>query len=85
MSKKDIARIKQPFTEWHQNVSNIIYSNLGYMYCNNCRYDSEESRETWDENILGCYPCEDCHRKYNGWAISRAECNKLARIIGEIV
>lgn len=77
---------KQPFTEWHKDVSNIIYNNLGYMYCDNCRYNSEEDMEKYEKHkdILGDYPCEYCHRKYNGWGISRSECNKLAIIIGEI-
>jgi hypothetical protein len=78
-----IRDAKQQFTEWHQDVSNIIYNNLGYMYCDNCRFDSEISKEESEQNY-GYWPCEICHRKYNGWGISRAECNKLARIIGEI-
>lgn len=83
MCKKNIVETKQPFTEWHQDVSNIIYSNLGYMYCDNCRFNSEISEKESDEKF-GYWICEDCHRKYNGWGISRVECDKLARIIGEI-
>ena len=50
----------------------MIYDSLDYMYCDNCRYNSEIN----DENS-----CDDCHRKYNSWAISRSECNWLARAI----
>ena len=54
-------------------VSDLIYERLDYMYCDNCRYDSE---------IPGKW-CEDCHRKSNGWGISRHEADNLAALICE--
>lgn len=53
-------------------ISNILYETLDHMYCNNCRCASEidENDEEWG--------CEFCHRKYNGWGISRAVSDALA-------
>ena len=53
------------------------------MYCDTCRFNYEVSEEEAIE-IYGVWGCEDCHRKYNGWGISRAECDSLARKIGEL-
>ena len=63
-----------------QTIANLIYENLGYMYCDNCRFNSEISEE---ESIrkFGYWGCEDCHRKYNGWGISKTEAEHLAREI----
>ena len=68
-------------TEKKNEISTIIYENLDYMYCNNCRFDSEIKKEDCEE---GMYHCEDCHRKYNGWGISMKEANKLAKQIMEL-
>lgn len=73
----------QPLTETQQQISDILYKELNYMYCDNCRFNYEIS----EEEVLkkyGYWGCEDCHRKYNGWGISRVECNRLVRIIGDI-
>jgi len=53
-------------------IAQIIYDNLSYMYCDNCRYNSEIEEE---------YGCEDCHRKYNGWGISMATAKGIAEEI----
>lgn len=58
-----------------QTVSDILYRDLNYMYCDNCRFDSEED---------GSDACEDCHRKYNGWALSRSEADRLSDRIVEL-
>ena len=55
-----------------EQISDLIYNWLDYMYCDNCRFDSE---------ISGTDACEDCHRKYNGWGISRTTCDLLAEKI----
>ncbi len=55
-----------------KEASDLIYRTIDYMYCDNCRFNSEED---------GSVACEDCHRKYNGWAISRNVCDWLARKI----
>lgn len=62
-------------------ISQIIYDNLDYMYCDNCRFSKEIKEEDCDE---GMYGCEDCHRKYNGWGISKKVANKLAKEILEL-
>ena len=51
-------------------IVNIIYDYLYYMYCDNCRYDSEI---TDDE-----YHCEECYRKMNRWGISKDTCERIA-------
>lgn len=55
-------------------IAEIIYDELGYMYCDNCRYNSEIDED--EPN----YGCDDCHRKYNGWGISMAKANRLAEM-----
>lgn len=72
-----------PLTETQQKISDLLYENLGYMYCDNCRFGSEISKEE-SEELYGCWGCEDCYRKYNGWGISRATCDSLVRNIGEL-
>lgn len=59
-------------------IADIIYNELDYMYCNNCRFDSEIKEEDTD-----CWGCEDCHRKYNGWGVSRAEAERIAEMISK--
>ena len=54
----------------------IIYEELCYMYCNNCRYESEIGE---DDPSFGC---DGCYRKYNGWGISMAEAERIAEMIG---
>lgn len=61
-----------------EKIAKIIYDELWYMYCNNCRYDSEI-----DESDIN-YGCEECHRKYSGWAISMATAEGIAERICEI-
>ena len=59
----------------------MIYESLNYMYCDNCRFNSEIKEVDCEE---GMYGCEDCHRKYNGWGISKKEANRLAKQIMEL-
>lgn len=61
-----------------EEISNILYEALCYMYCDNCRCDSEI-----DENDP-MWGCECCYRKYNGWGISRAVSDALAEKIMKI-
>ena len=67
-------------TETQQQISDLLYEELNYMYCDNCRFSELSEKESLE--TFGYWGCEDCHRKYNGWGISQAECNRLARIIG---
>lgn len=60
-----------------EKIAEIIYEELSYMYCDNCRYATEL---TEDPNT-DASPCDDCHRKYNGWGISMNEATRIANII----
>ena len=46
-------------------IAEIIYEELDYMYCDNCRYQIDSIDEYGDDR------CEYCHRKNNGWAVSK--------------
>ena len=56
-------------------ISDIIYDELDYVYCTNCRYASKDPYDY----------CDDCHRKYMGWSVARAECDKIADKIIDIL
>ena len=58
------------------DIANIIYNALNYMYCDNCRFNSEIKESDSDE-----WNCDECHRKYNGWGISMQESNRIAKKI----
>lgn len=47
-------------------IAKIIYDELNYIYCFNCRYDNVRDN------------CDDCSRKSMGWEISQEEANKIA-------
>lgn len=66
--------------EKKQMIAGFIYNKLNYMYCDNCRFDSEIDRKKYEE-LNGYWACEDCHRKYNGWGISKAVADSLAKEI----
>lgn len=59
-------------TEKKNVIATMIYENIGYMYCDNCRYSTEQHTDD---------SCDDCHRKYNGWGISKYEANRIAKQI----
>lgn len=73
-------------TKQEQTISDLLYESLDYMYCDNCRFNFEISEEEAIKEY-GYWGCEDCHRKYNGWGISRNACDilveKISKIIGE--
>lgn len=46
-------------------IADIIYDELFYMYCDNCRYQNDSIDEYEIDH------CENCHRKYNGWGVSK--------------
>lgn len=54
-------------------IADAIYDDLSYMYCDNCRYNSNSVDEYGNDH------CEYCHRKYNGWAISRQTAESIER------
>ncbi len=58
-------------------IADIIYRELSYMYCDNCRH----SKNPIDE--YGVDHCEDCHRKHNGWGVSKAEADRIEKLCEE--
>lgn len=63
-----------------KEISDLIYNELNYMYCDNCRFDSEISEEE-SIKLHGVWRCDCCYRKYNGWGVSRAQSDAIAEII----
>ena len=65
-------------------ITTMIYESLDYMYCDNCRFNSEINESDCTDESGISYRCEDCHRKYNGWGISKREAIRLAKQIIEL-
>lgn len=51
-------------------IVNLLTKELGYAYCDNCRYVMGEDDA-----------CDNCHRKYSGWSLSEDTATYLARKI----
>lgn len=60
-----------------EKISDYLFDNLDYIYCQNCRYNNEE------DDLY--HFCENCHRKAMNWEISKSECDCLARKILKII
>lgn len=58
-------------------ISDLIYKQLDYVYCDNCRFETEIPYSS-DKYY---HPCEDCHRKEQNWAISKGDADRIAKII----
>lgn len=65
------------FYDKEDDIAKIIYNNLNYMYCDNCRCNSEIEKDSYE------YGCDDCHRKYNGLGISMQTSKRIAKEILE--
>lgn len=65
------------FYDKEDDIAKIIYNNLNYMYCDNCRCNSEIEKDSYE------YGCDDCHRKYNGCGISMQTSKRIAKEILE--
>ena len=50
-------------------ISGILEEELSYVYCNNCKHGMVD-----DE-------CEECHRKYQNWALSEDSAVTIAEKI----
>lgn len=61
-------------------IARIIYDWLPDVYCDDCRYNSEIQDDGYGNN-----PCEDCYRKYMGWAISKGRAQIIANDILKVV
>ena len=52
-------------------ISRILEEELNYAYCDNCKHDTGD-----DE-------CEDCHRKYQNWALGEDTAVNIAEKIAK--
>jgi len=60
-----------------EKIINILINELYCCYCNNCEYNN------WDE--YGYRYCDDCHRKYQNWKLSKDTAAQIAeQIIKEV-
>lgn len=60
-----------------EKIAEIIYDELPYMYCDNCRYATEIIEDP--DRIFS--PCDECNRKCNSWGISMNEAKRIAHMI----
>lgn len=59
-----------------ETISDVLYSYFSSVYCDDCRYNTDSPEE---------YRCDDCHRKYMNWALSKGGSEWLAeKIIEEL-
>ena len=59
-----------------EKIVNILINELCYCYCDNCEYGN------WDKYQDN--QCEDCHRKYQNWALDEDSARYIInRIIKE--
>lgn len=80
MAKKNIH-----LTEQEQKIAELLYKELDYTYCHNCRFGTEIKEEDCTEESCMVWGCEDCHRKYMGWELSKAEAKTIAMKISKLV
>lgn len=45
----------EPLTEMQQQISNLLYKEIGYAYCDNCRFNIELDEDEFEKRkwILG--------------------------------
>lgn len=71
-------------TETEKKIAELIYNQVDYMYCDNCRFNYEISEEEYGKTHI-FWACDDCYRKYNGWGISKAESENIAIKISNVI
>ena len=62
-----------------KEISSLIFDNLDYIYCDNCKFNGlgeEEAKEKYDY-----WGCDNCHRKMMGWELSKSESDRMAKSI----
>lgn len=60
-----------------EKIINILINELCYCYCDNCEYGN------WDKYKDN--ECDDCHRKYQNWKLSKNTATQIAeQIIKEV-
>ncbi len=70
-------------------IAELLYDSIGYCYCDNCGTpDLLREDEGLDPNphdpedlTIGDLHCDDCHRKYSNWRLSRNAAKELAERI----
>ena len=60
-------------------ISKILFEELDYIYCDNCRFANEEYDYTQEGYTSS--PCEDCYRKMMKWEISEQFAFKITNKI----
>lgn len=70
----DLIIGNDPIDVSKEKISDLIYEYIDYMYCDNCRF----SIELMEESESACW---DCHRKNNGWGISRRTADAISEKI----
>jgi Zn-finger domain-containing protein len=58
-----------------ENATELIYNELCYAYCDNCRGNEKEIREKEPDF------CECCNRKSQNWAVSKNTAEAIAKAI----
>jgi hypothetical protein len=58
-----------------KEIANLLYDELSYVYCDNCRGSDLENVDDIEEQ------CEYCHRKSQNWGIRRSTADRLVSII----
>lgn len=60
-----------------EKIINILIDELCYCYCDNCEYNN------WDKYQDN--ECDECHRKYQNWKLSKDTAAQIAeQIIKEV-
>ncbi len=52
-----------------ERAIHIMMDELCYAYCDNCR------------NVIDIENCDDCHRKYQNWALSKETAEEIVNKI----
>lgn len=76
MTKKEIGCTQCPF------AGHIELKECPDAYTEVSQYCGIYNHEPLEDET-GYNPCEDCHRKYNGWGISREEAERIERLCQE--
>jgi len=54
-----------------KEIAEFLLNKLSYAYCDNCKGSDSSDKDF----------CDDCHRKYQNWALRKCTAEKLAKEI----
>lgn len=57
-------------------IAELLMMEFCSIYCWNCRYNDDDDDEYCN--------CEDCHRKYMNWSISKHTADRISTNIDEL-